>query len=338
MGINFLLPIIAGIVMTIMVGAQVAPSIVDNIKAKKVEYATINNQDIIYEATKRYITLTQTNPSHINDLINGGFLDSTKNNNGFGGTYTIAVDGTKGLLTVTTTIADTKAQQLFLKSFNNKNVPTQLSGTNNFQTKYVLPTDIMHGSGLFMNGIPVQATAPDKIKYKYWYDSFGPKVILKMSDGTNWKEVQLVGDDNVKLSGNQTIAGVKTFSSSPIVPTPTTNTQVANKKYVDDKANGGIGVGQTWQNVTASRNFGVTYTNNTGKPIMVNVTALRTSHIQEGYITATVGSIIIDRATTSDGISNWYHLYNSVSFIVPNNTTYSISSVNSTKFIWSELR
>ena len=37
----------------------------------------------------------------------------------------------------------------------------------------------------------------------------------------------------VKLTGNQTIAGVKTFTSSPIVPTPTTNDQASNKQYVD---------------------------------------------------------------------------------------------------------
>ena len=36
----------------------------------------------------------------------------------------------------------------------------------------------------------------------------------------------------------QNIAGVKTFSSSPIVPTPTTDMQVATKKYVDDNAGG----------------------------------------------------------------------------------------------------
>ena len=35
------------------------------------------------------------------------------------------------------------------------------------------------------------------------------------------------------LTGAQTVDGVKTFSSSPIVPTPTSNTQVANKAYVD---------------------------------------------------------------------------------------------------------
>ena len=39
----------------------------------------------------------------------------------------------------------------------------------------------------------------------------------------------------VETEGNQTIEGVKTFSSSPIVPTPTANTQVANKLYVDTK-------------------------------------------------------------------------------------------------------
>jgi hypothetical protein len=37
----------------------------------------------------------------------------------------------------------------------------------------------------------------------------------------------------VDLSNDQTVNGVKTFTDSPIVPTPTTDTQVANKIYVD---------------------------------------------------------------------------------------------------------
>ncbi len=36
------------------------------------------------------------------------------------------------------------------------------------------------------------------------------------------------------LTGNQTVAGIKTFSSSPIVPTPTTDYQAATKLYVDE--------------------------------------------------------------------------------------------------------
>lgn len=39
----------------------------------------------------------------------------------------------------------------------------------------------------------------------------------------------------VETEGNQTIAGVKTFTSSPIVPTPTTGTQAVNKDYADTK-------------------------------------------------------------------------------------------------------
>ena len=41
----------------------------------------------------------------------------------------------------------------------------------------------------------------------------------------------------VDLTAGQTVAGVKTFSSFPVTPSsaPTTNYQVANKKYVDDK-------------------------------------------------------------------------------------------------------
>lgn len=47
----------------------------------------------------------------------------------------------------------------------------------------------------------------------------------------------------VKPTGNQTIAGVKTFSSSPVVPTPTSNTDAANKAYVDSAASSGISDG-----------------------------------------------------------------------------------------------
>lgn len=41
-----------------------------------------------------------------------------------------------------------------------------------------------------------------------------------------------------KLTGAQTIAGVKTFSSSPIVPTPSGGTDATNKNYVDNAVTG----------------------------------------------------------------------------------------------------
>jgi len=64
----------------------------------------------------------------------------------------------------------------------------------------------------------------------------------------------------VALTGNQTVAGVKTFSSFPVTPSaaPTTDYQAANKKYVDDQISGATGALSynattvTTGNVTAS--------------------------------------------------------------------------------------
>lgn len=47
----------------------------------------------------------------------------------------------------------------------------------------------------------------------------------------------------VALTGNQTVAGIKTFSSFPISPSsaPSADYEMANKKYVDDTAFAGVG-------------------------------------------------------------------------------------------------
>ena len=54
----------------------------------------------------------------------------------------------------------------------------------------------------------------------------------------DWTEYNTA--DAVTLTGDQTVAGVKTFSSIPVLPasSPTTDNQAARKKYVDDS--GGI--------------------------------------------------------------------------------------------------
>lgn len=55
------------------------------------------------------------------------------------------------------------------------------------------------------------------------------------SIGANWGDYTDLLLGVVHKTGNETIAGVKTFTSSPIVPNPTTGTQAANKYYVDLK-------------------------------------------------------------------------------------------------------
>lgn len=56
-------------------------------------------------------------------------------------------------------------------------------------------------------------------------------------------EMEVTDAANVKKTGDQAITGVKTFSTSPIVPTPTTATQASNKSYVDSQSPLTIGNG-----------------------------------------------------------------------------------------------
>lgn len=94
-----------------------------------------------------------------------------------------------------------------------------------------------------------------------------------------------------------------------------------------------IGAGQSWQDMSASRAAGVTYTNSTGRPIMVIVSGRNTATSKYAYVDlVTVGGFTnIDAGT----------VLSSISFIVPEGSTYSISSGVSITGVgagWSELR
>lgn len=86
-----------------------------------------------------------------------------------------------------------------------------------------------------------------------------------------------------------------------------------------------IGYGQTWQNVTASRAVGVTYTNNTGKPIIISIfhTVGATQILVNGYSNG------IDQ-----GASN--NTSTITERVIPVGATYSVIDTTVTK--WSELR
>ncbi len=212
MGMNTILMLIAGIVMSTMVATQVAPSIIESVKTTKVQTQTINNQEVIFEAIKRYTTMKQVAPTSIAQLISANYIDAKVNDNGFGGTYTINVDKALGVATITTTIADPKVQEAFLNSFTGTSKPTRVGTTNNFQTKFVLPNEVMHGNALLMTGIPIQATPPDSNINKYWYDTSSGKATLKLYSGASWIEVNGGGEANTYTykPGKYIIASVST--------------------------------------------------------------------------------------------------------------------------------
>jgi hypothetical protein len=63
----------------------------------------------------------------------------------------------------------------------------------------------------------------------FWEDESGNEKQLTTGGALN-----ISATEAVLLTGDQTVAGIKTFSSSPIVPTPTTDYQACTKKYFDD--------------------------------------------------------------------------------------------------------
>lgn len=136
------------------------------------------------------------------------------------------------------------------------------------------------------------------------------------------------------------------LSGIPTAPTaaPGTNTtQLATTAFVQTAigAGSGIGIGQTWQDLTTSRFSGTEYSNTTGRPIEVSV---RVNPNPSGSISGPAGYV----STTSGGTYVFASGDNSggaggvgagCTFIVPNGQFYkvffsgSIASIN-----WSELR
>ena len=143
---------------------------------------------------------------------------------------------------------------------------------------------------------------------------------LRVHDGTTAGGTQLA-----TLTGAVVLNNTLTSTSTNQALT------AAQGKVLNDQA---FGVGQTWQNVTASRSSGVTYTNTTGKPIMISVIATG----RDAKVTIYVGSVLVVMQTdTYDTTTNT----STGSTIVPAGATYKVISENKWEVnvtSWAELR
>lgn len=92
---------------------------------------------------------------------------------------------------------------------------------------------------------------------------------------------------------------------------------------IDEIVSRQLGWGQTWQNLTSSRNLGVTYTNSSGKPISVMF-----STAGNGLYTVNLGAVSDSYTALNSDIS--------IYFIVPDGDSYSISGAGNGG--WLELR
>ena len=127
------------------------------------------------------------------------------------------------------------------------------------------------------------------------------------------------------------------LTGTPTAPTAspgTDTTQLANtafvKAAVDDAPR--VGVGQTWQDVGASRTVNVTYTNSTGRPIMVFAGSGSTISSVKQWVINGLPGIMFNHSGTQTGTSG------AVSAIIPAGATYLMYSSNGNHGGWWELR
>ena len=115
----------------------------------------------------------------------------------------------------------------------------------------------------------------------------------------------------------------------------TTASSIASTQLTGDAIP--LGVGQTWTNVLGSRATGTTYTNSTGRPIMVSVTAGAATY---SYCFGWVDGVTITEQQSRDTATTTSQA--GVIFIVPAGSTYQVTvNVNgNTSDIdaWFELR
>ena len=141
------------------------------------------------------------------------------------------------------------------------------------------------------------------------------------------------------MRAGDTITGIV---MAPTAANGTSNSMIATTQFVNNQLTlyaTGLGINQTWSDVTLSRANNVTYTNTTGKPIMVHVKASFSNSSYGAYVVGYVGSVEagFNRDNGSAGATS---INPSINFIVPPGQTYKLLFVGSgaSLLIWTELR
>ena len=136
--------------------------------------------------------------------------------------------------------------------------------------------------------------------------------VITTADATGLLNIQTNGTTAIAIDGSQNVVVTGTLSATGGVQ-------------------GTLGVGQVWTNVTGSRALATTYTNSTGKPIQVVVSASDSTVNQ--VMTIYVSGVLIFQQLATSG-----YTYPAGCVIVPNGATYTVSLASGTLVCWAELR
>lgn len=146
---------------------------------------------------------------------------------------------------------------------------------------------------------------------------------------------------NFGAGGMSVVASGSDSISTPVAITPFLIPFGAYATFVSNGSAGwyvidvsGVGVGQTWQNVTASRAFSATYTNATGRPVVIAVSATAGIGIYTFIYASINGGAVFPFAA---GGSPAGPSYIAGTLMIPVGGTYSITC-SMTLNLWWELR
>ena len=178
--------VVIGFALSVMALGAVAPSMTEMIYAKKVE-VSISREEALMQQIIRYRAITGSYPTTMLQLTDNGYWRVADNDNGFGNGYTFAVDSTKGLIAINTTISDATKRAQYINNFRHVFKPVD-GGSGAVSTTFVMPSAGSMGAPIPISGtIPVAATAPAAASNTWWYDTSGSTAVLKVSDGFAWK-------------------------------------------------------------------------------------------------------------------------------------------------------
>jgi len=155
-------------------------------------------------------------------------------------------------------------------------------------------------------------------------------VIQFQSNGNNIANISSTGvisANAVSINGGTIISTVTNMAANPVTGTPSSSNYLRGDGTWASVS--GLGVGQTWTNVTASRALGTTYTNSTSNPIFASVYVTGQTTIG---VTITVNGNIV-------ATFQWGGTQNHTStIIIPAGATYSFSTGSGSLGTWWELR
>ena len=261
------------------------------------------------------------------------FAGSATNNGQFGSLQT----GAKVLTTDTDVI---QALTAFLEGWNSAVISGEelpsleefqaLNFLNTRQIKYLLDT-----------GFPEWDSATEYFIGNLQREVGGTKLYKSITDNNignvltgvgNWLPLVDLASATVPAA-SETVAGIAEIATQTETNTGTDDerfvTPLKFKTRIDAIS---LGIGQTWQDVTGSRSVNTTYTNTTGRPIVV--VAGMTIGNTTTFTNLIVGGV---NAWRQQGSGNGGYTYDMIA-IVPDGVSYSISGGSPTKSSWRELR